>query len=57
MRVKPEYYRQQAKRCRDLSKQTIERDVRAKLQTVAMEYDRLAEEAERKENARGETRR
>ena len=46
MRVKPEYYRQQAERSRELAAKTRIADIRAHLLSVAEQYDKLAGEAE-----------
>ena len=47
MIVRPEYYREQAKRCRLLAKRTIDREIADTLRGAAAEYDKLAENAER----------
>ena len=47
MRVKPEFYRDQAQRCRDLAKVAANKSLRETLMGVAKEYDRLAAEADR----------
>lgn len=48
VRVKPEYYREQAKRSRELAKKASEADIKAHLLSVAEQYDKLAEEVEAK---------
>jgi len=47
MRATAEYYRQQAKRSRDLAERVRHKEAKAHLLNVAEQYDRLAEEAER----------
>lgn len=48
MRAKPEYYRSQAIRTRELAERAKEKDIKANLLEVAERYDRLAvEEAKR----------
>ena len=49
VRVKPEYYRQQAERSRALSKRALVGEIRSHLLKVAEEYDRLADEAAAKD--------
>jgi len=49
--VKPDYYREQAKRCRAMAKRTLDDDARLTLLTVAIEYDALAAEAEKRLNS------
>ncbi|HET6941223.1 MAG TPA: hypothetical protein VFH89_03575 [Sphingomicrobium sp.] len=44
------YYREQAKRCRELAERQSEADVKARLLEVAQQYEELTENAE----ARGE---
>ena len=48
MKPKPEYYRAQAERCRNLAKGALDWDLQQTLMDVAAEYDKLAHEAERK---------
>jgi len=47
MRAKPEYYRQQAIRTRELATRAKEKDLKANLLEVAERYDHLAESAEK----------
>lgn len=47
MTVKPEYYREQARRSRELAKKTLVKEVKSHLLLVAEEYEKLAGEAER----------
>ena len=42
MRVEPEYYREQAKRSRNLARRTKDPDIRDHLMDVAKQYDKLA---------------
>lgn len=44
------YYREQAKRCRELAERQSKADVKARLLEVARQYEKLTEDAE----ARGE---
>jgi hypothetical protein len=46
MRVKPEYYRKQAKLSRELAKRAVREEIRRHLLSVADEYEKLAFEAE-----------
>jgi hypothetical protein len=48
MRVKPEYYRTQAKLSRELAETASDEELKETLLNVAEQYDRLAEDAERK---------
>jgi hypothetical protein len=48
MRVRPDHYRAQARRSRELSKLALNKEIALHLLRVAEEYDRLAEEAEGK---------
>jgi hypothetical protein len=49
VRAKPEYYREQAERCRNLAEEKhLDADAKAHLLDVAGQYDRLALEAERR---------
>jgi hypothetical protein len=50
MRVKPDYYRKQAKLSRELAENAPDEELRKTLLEVADQYDRLAEDAERKGN-------
>lgn len=43
MRAKPEYYREQAARTRDLAARAKEKDIKANLLAVAERYEHLAE--------------
>lgn len=45
MRVRPEYYREQAKRSRDLAARTRVDEIKTHLMSVAEQYDKLAQEA------------
>lgn len=45
---KPEYYREQAERCRNPAKSILNWDVNQTLLDVAEEYEKLAKEAERR---------
>jgi len=42
------YYREQAKRCRDLAERQSKSDVKAHLLKVALQYEKLTEDAEAK---------
>jgi hypothetical protein len=55
VRAKPEYYRRQAKLSRELAAKAPDVELEETLLNVAIQYDRLAEEAEKKEDgpARG----
>jgi hypothetical protein len=46
MRAKPEYYREQARRTRELAARAKEKDIKANLFDVADRYDQLAVSAE-----------
>jgi hypothetical protein len=46
VRVKPEYYREQAKRSRELARKASDADIKAHLLSVAEQYDKLAQETE-----------
>ena len=48
MQPKPEYYREQAERCRNLAKSILNWDAKQTLLDVAEEYEKLAREAERR---------
>lgn len=45
--VKPAYYREQAQLSRELSERTDDPEISLHLLSVAKQYDRLAEDAER----------
>ena len=45
MRVKPEFYRDQAAKSRELAARVKDAEIRAHLLEVAREYDKLAHEA------------
>ena len=47
MRVTPEYFRDQASRLRTIAKASKDKATRDDLLRVAIEYDRLADEAEK----------
>lgn len=49
MRVRPEHYRAQARRSRELAKHALNKEIAVHLLQVAEEYDKLAIEAERRE--------
>ena len=42
------YYREQAKRCRELAERQSKADVQARLLEVALQYEKLTDEAETK---------
>ena len=46
--AKAEYYRKQAQRCRDLAKDATDWSIRQTLLDAALEYDKLADRAEKK---------
>ena len=48
MPVRPEYYREQARRSRELAKRAVDLEITQHLRSVAEQYDRLAKEAEAK---------
>ena len=48
MQAKPEYYRAQAERCRNLATSVLDWDLKQTLLDVADEYAKLANEAERR---------
>ena len=48
MEAKAEYYRDQAQRCRHLAKGTTDWSIRQTLLDAALEYDKLAERADKK---------
>ena len=48
MEAKADYYRQQAHRCRDLARGTTDWSIRQTLLDAALEYDKLAERADKK---------
>jgi hypothetical protein len=50
MRVRPEHYRAQARRSRELAKHALNKEIAVHLLQVAEEYDKLAIEAERRES-------
>ena len=50
MEAKADYYRQQAHRCRDLARGTTDWSIRQTLLDAALEYDKLAERADKKHN-------
>ena len=48
MEAKADYYREQAQRCRGLAKGATDWSIRQTLLDAALEYDKLAERADRK---------
>jgi hypothetical protein len=48
MRVRSEYYREKAKRCRVLAKRTIDAEIAETLRGAATDYDQLAMNAEKR---------
>ena len=48
MKAKPRHYREQAERSRRVANQVLDRAVKLHLLQVAEEYDKLAEEAEKR---------
>lgn len=48
MRARPEYFREQAERSRDLAVRTRDKNLKAHLLSVAEQYLKLADEAEAK---------
>ena len=51
MRASPEYYRDQAKRSRELAKRAKVAEIRAHLLSVAEQYEKLADEEVRRTEA------
>ena len=51
MRAKPDYYRNQATRTRELAARAKEKDIKANLLEVAERYDQLAVSAEARDEA------
>jgi hypothetical protein len=51
MRAKPEYYRDQARRTREVAERSKEKDIKANLLDVADRYDQLAVSAEQEPEA------
>ena len=47
MRVKPAFYREQAQLSRELAERTEDPEISLHLRSVAKQYDKLADEAER----------